>query len=550
VHIPPRSSYRLTSAALNDGQNQPLTRRILWYGFQPTPGEPLRDEGIARRAPAPRGKPTDRQNKFIAMTHALIVEDDADSAETMAALISAQGFTVAIARTMRDARRQIVLQLPDLVLLDLQLPDGSGMDLFQDAQLVANSEIVLITGHASLESSIQALRMGAADYLVKPINMKQLQGILSRVMRPSAIQAELASLTAEWEASGHFGHLWGRSAPRRRIYEQISRVAVTAVSVFITGESGTGKEVVAQTVHDLSRRRKHPFLAVNCGAISPNLIESEIFGHEKGSFTGADRQHQGFFERAHGGTLFLDEITEMPLELQVKLLRVLETGMFMRVGSTVAQETDVRVIAATNRPPELAVSSGKLREDLLYRLNVFPIELPPLRDRAEDVPLLAQHFLSAICEREGTSKSFTPPALERLSAYRWPGNVRELRNVVQRAYVMASGNSINEEWLPDDPHGANSAYATSLTAPTRAAGSAGAATAPAATPVAAGSAGPSITIPIGTSMADAERQLILATLEHFNQQKERTAAALGVSLKTLYNRLKEYAADKVDVTPE
>ncbi|MFL6628644.1 MAG: sigma-54-dependent transcriptional regulator [Vitreoscilla sp.] len=481
------------------------------------------------------------------MTHALIVEDDADSAETMAALISAQGFTVAIARTMRDARRQIVLQLPDLVLLDLQLPDGSGMDLFQDAQLVANSEIVLITGHASLESSIQALRMGAADYLVKPINMKQLQGILSRVMRPSAIQAELASLTAEWEASGHFGHLWGRSPPMRRIYEQISRVAVTAVSVFITGESGTGKEVVAQTVHDLSRRRKHPFLAVNCGAISPNLIESEIFGHEKGSFTGADRQHQGFFERAHGGTLFLDEITEMPLELQVKLLRVLETGMFMRVGSTVAQETDVRVIAATNRPPEQAVASGKLREDLLYRLNVFPIELPPLRDRAEDVPLLAQHFLTAICEREGTTKAFTPAAVQRLQAYRWPGNVRELRNVVQRAYVMASGNSINEEWLPDDPHGANSAYATSLTSPTRGGAAPASAATPAHAPVASG---PSITIPIGTSMADAERQLILATLEHFNQQKERTAAALGVSLKTLYNRLKEYAADKVDVGPE
>ena len=481
------------------------------------------------------------------MTHALIVEDDADSAETMAALISAQGFTVAIARTMRDARRQIVLQLPDLVLLDLQLPDGSGMDLFQDAQLVADSEIVLITGHASLESSIQALRMGAADYLVKPINMKQLQGILSRVMRPSASQAELASLTAEWEASGHFGHLWGRSPPMRRIYEQISRVAVTAVSVFITGESGTGKEVVAQTVHDLSRRRKHPFLAVNCGAISPNLIESEIFGHEKGSFTGADRQHQGFFERAHGGTLFLDEITEMPLELQVKLLRVLETGMFMRVGSTVAQETDVRVIAATNRPPELAVSSGKLREDLLYRLNVFPIELPPLRDRSEDVPLLAQHFLTAICEREGTNKTFTPPAVTRLQAYRWPGNVRELRNVVQRAYVMASGNSINEEWLPDDPHGANSAYASSLVASPRAS----AAPAPVAAPAASGASGPTITIPIGTSMAEAERQLILATLEHFNQQKERTAAALGVSLKTLYNRLKEYAADKVvDATPE
>jgi len=314
--------------------------------------------------------------------------------------------------------------------------------------------------------------------------------------------------------------------------------------VFITGESGTGKEVVAQTVHDLSRRRKHPFLAVNCGAISPNLIESEIFGHEKGSFTGADRQHQGFFERAHGGTLFLDEITEMPLELQVKLLRVLETGMFMRVGSTVAQETDVRVIAATNRSPEQAVSSGKLREDLLYRLNVFPIELPPLRDRTEDVPLLAQHFLSAICEREGTAKTFTPAATQRLTAYRWPGNVRELRNVVQRAYVMAAGNSINEEWLPGDPGGANTAYATSLYS------AKGSPAAPVAAATPAAASGPAITIPIGTSMADAERQLILATLEHFNQQKERTAAALGVSLKTLYNRLKEYAADKVDVAPE
>jgi two-component system response regulator AtoC len=501
----------------------------------------LRRSRAARRFIALTGDPIDRRRQDNTMTHALIVEDDADSAETMAALISAQGFTVAVARTMRDARRQIVLQLPDLVLLDLQLPDGSGMDLFQDAQLVANSEIVLITGHASLDTSIQALRMGAADYLVKPVNMKQLQGILSRVMRPSALQAELASLTAEWEASGHFGHLWGRSPPMRRIYEQISRVAVTAVSVFITGESGTGKEVVAQTVHDLSRRRKHPFLAVNCGAISPNLIESEIFGHEKGSFTGADRQHQGFFERAHGGTLFLDEITEMPLELQVKLLRVLETGMFMRVGSTVAQETDVRVIAATNRPPELAVSSGRLREDLLYRLNVFPIELPPLRDRSEDVPLLAQHFLSAICEREGTVKSFTPTATARLTAYRWPGNVRELRNVVQRAYVMAPGATINEEWLPGDPHGTSSAYATSLTSvpPPRPAAAA-----------APSSAGPAITIAIGTSMADAERQLILATLEHFNQQKERTAAALGVSLKTLYNRLKEYSQDRADVLPE
>src|SRR6185369_813348 len=226
------------------------------------------------------------------MSHAQIVEDDVDSAQMMAALIAAQSFTVATANTLRDARRQIVLQQPDIVLLDLQLPDGNGMDLFSDPELIAQSEVVLITGHASLETSIQALRLGAADYLIKPVNIKQLQGILSRVMRPSALKAELDTLNAEWQRSGHFGHLWGRSAPMQKIYEQISRVAGTAVTVFLTGESGTGKEVVARTVHDLSRRRSRPFLAVNCGAISPNLIESEIFGHEKGSFTGADRQHQ------------------------------------------------------------------------------------------------------------------------------------------------------------------------------------------------------------------------------------------------------------------
>jgi len=449
------------------------------------------------------------------MGHALIVEDDADSAELMAALIATQNFSVATAHSLRDARRQMALQTPDIVLLDLQLPDGSGMDLFADPQLTAQSEIVLITGHASLDTSIQALRLGAADYLIKPVNLKQLQGILSRVMQPSTLQAELVTLNAKWAQSGHFGQLWGRAPAMRRIYEQISRVAGTAVTVFITGESGTGKEVVAQAVHDLSRRRKQPFLAVNCGAISPNLIESEIFGHEKGSFTGADRQHQGFFERAHGGTLFLDEITEMPLELQVKLLRVLGTGTFMRVGSTQPQATDVRVIAATNRSPDQAVASGRLREDLLYRLNVFPIELPPLRERSEDVPLLAEHFLADVCQREGGIKTFSAAALARLAAYRWPGNVRELRNVVQRAYVMADGPGISDEWLPQ------AGQSTSATRPDK-------------------SSAPALAIPLGSSLAEAERLLILATLAHFGQQRERTAAALGISLKTLYNRLKDY----------
>ncbi|HEX7439416.1 MAG TPA: sigma 54-interacting transcriptional regulator, partial [Caldimonas sp.] len=249
------------------------------------------------------------------MPHALVVDDDTDSAETLAVLIANEGFTVATAGSLREARRQMTLQDPDIVFLDLVLPDGSGIELFGDAKALPDTEVVLITGHASLDTSIQALRLGAADYLVKPMSLKQLQAVLSRVTRPSASKAEAEDLARGLEEEGHFGQLWGRSAPMRGVYQQILRVCGTAVTVFITGESGTGKEVVARTVHDLGRRRAQPFLAVNCGAISPHLIESEIFGHEKGSFTGAERQHVGFFERTRGGTLFLDEITEMPADL-------------------------------------------------------------------------------------------------------------------------------------------------------------------------------------------------------------------------------------------
>ena len=475
------------------------------------------------------------------MTHALIVEDDMDSAVTLKELIASEGLTVSTAFNLLDARKQLALQSPDIVLLDLKLPDGSGMDLFNDPDLLCNSEVVLVTGHASLETSILALRLGAVDYIVKPITHKHLQGLLSRVTKPSVLKAEVADLTAKLAASGHFGKLWGRAPSMRRVYEQISRVAGTGVTVFITGESGTGKEVVAQTIHDLSRRRKMPFLGVNCGAISPQLIESEIFGHEKGSFTGADRQHQGFFERAAGGTLFLDEITEMPLDLQVKLLRVLETGRFMRVGATQSLETDVRIVAATNRSPQQAVAAGRLREDLMYRLNVFPIDLPPLRERLSDVDLLAEHFLRGIGEQEGHSKTFTPEALDQLARYTWPGNVRELRNAVHRAYVMAQGTQIDAQWLPavvDEQLVA----APTLEAPVHQ---------PAvshpqiqATQAAPAPQGASIEIPIGITIAEAEQRLILATLRHYRHQKERTAAALGVSLKTLYNRLKQYAADR------
>jgi DNA-binding NtrC family response regulator len=418
------------------------------------------------------------------------------------------------------------MQPPSLVLLDLHLPDGNGMDLFSDPELIGESEIVLVTGHASLDSSIEALRRGAADYLVKPVMLKQLEGILSRFMKPSRPEAGSAQ-DGGMNTAGRFGHLWGRAPAMQKVYEQIARVADTSVTVFITGESGTGKEVVALTVHERSRRHARPFLAVNCGAISPNLIESEIFGHEKGSFTGAERQHQGFFERAAGGTLFLDEITEMPLDLQVKLLRVLETGTFMRVGSTQVIETDVRVIAATNRSPHEAVASGRLREDLLYRLNVFPIHLPPLRERLSDVPLLAELFLKDICEREGRTRRFSPAAHERLCRYGWPGNVRELRNAVQRACVMAQGELIDVDWLP----------ASSMVAPPRSAPFPGAGQ---GCGQGEGLPGEGLHLPAGISMAQAERLLIEHTLAQCGHHKERTAAVLGISLKTLYNRLKDY----------
>ena len=454
---------------------------------------------------------SDRERSSARQPHALIVDDDKDAAEMMATLIAAEGYTVMTAHSLSSARLRMAMQTPQVVLLDLVLPDGSGMELMEDIK-GCNAEAVLITGHATVESSVQALRIGAADYLTKPLNMKQLHGVLSRVRRPYTISHDARALSSMLEHEGHFGLLWGQSPPMRQLYEQILRVAGTGITVFITGESGTGKELVARTVHDLSRRRGAAFLGVNCGAISPQLMESEIFGHEKGSFTGAERQHLGFFERTNGGTLFLDELTEMPLDLQVKLLRVLETGTVMRVGSTQTIEIDVRLIAATNRTPAQAVADGRLREDLFYRLNVFPIHVPPLRERSEDIPILANHFMDDISRREGHQKRFKPGSLERLTQLHWPGNVRELRNIVQRAYVMSHEETVSDEHL---------SFGTAAPPPAAAI--------------------PSLTLQLGTPLAEVERQHILSTFEFFGRNKERTAAALGVSLKTLYNRLKEYA---------
>jgi DNA-binding NtrC family response regulator len=442
------------------------------------------------------------------MPHVLIVDDDVNTREALAEIVAAEGFTAAVAGSIRDAQAEIARQRPDVVLIDLKLPDGSGMDLFNDIESRATTEIVLITGHASVETAVEALRLGAADYLTKPINFRRLKALLSRIPRTVDLKEEIGVLRSELRRLGHFGQMLGAAPSMQKLYNHIARVAPTEATVLLLGESGTGKELAAQTIHELSLRQKHPFLPVNCGAISPQLIESEIFGHEKGSFTGAERQHKGYFERANGGTLFLDEITEMPIELQVKLLRVLETGAFMRIGSNQEIETDVRVIAATNRDPEQAVAEGKLRLDLYHRLNVFPLKIPPLRERGNDIELLAQHFLDQLNAAHGTNKVLSADGLACLSNYHWPGNVRELRNYVQRAYIL-SDHTIDA-----------AALAPVLTTQT---------------PV-----GLTLAIPVGTSLADVDRKLIYATLDLCGGVKKRAADILGISLKTLYNRLEEY----------
>jgi DNA-binding NtrC family response regulator len=447
------------------------------------------------------------------MSHVLIVDDDANTREALAALAAQEGFTTAVAGSIAEARIQLVRQRPDVVMMDLRLPDGSGIELFDDLEDRSSIETILITGHASVESAVEALRLGASDYLTKPVNLQRLKAVLSRVPKSGELRAEIGALRDELRRLGRFGRLVGRSATMQEVYDKIARVAPTEATVLLLGESGTGKEIVARTIHELSRRRKNAFLAINCGAISPNLIENEMFGHERGSYTGADRQHKGYFEQANGGTLFLDEITEMPLELQVRLLRVLETGQLMRIGTARAIETDVRIIAATNRDPRDAVRQGKLREDLYHRLNVFPLEMAPLRARGEDIELIAAHFLDEMNEACGTRKKFAPGAVARMKQYPWPGNVRELKNYIHRVFIMAGDEGLEGPTLDIE------------TAPIRSL---------------SGSSGPAITVPLGTPLSVAARELILSTLEHCGGERKRTAEMLGICTKTLYNRLREY----------
>ena len=446
------------------------------------------------------------------MPHALVVDDDPNFLLPLAELVEREGFTTSVASSLKDARALIGSKPPDLILTDLFLPDGKGIDLLEDLDTTVPTQVILVTGHATVDTAVEALRKGVTDYLTKPLDLPRLRTVLANVARAHALREEVGTLRAELRKLGRFGSLVGASPAMQKVYDLISRVAPTDATVLVTGESGTGKELVAESVHALSRRRKGPFLPVNCGAISPNLIESELFGHERGSFTGAERTHRGYFERAAAGTIFLDEITEMPFELQVKLLRVLETASVIRVGAERPQPVDARVVAATNRQPEEMVAQGKLREDLLYRLKVFPIVLPPLRERGDDVELLADHFLGLLNTAEGTTKAFTRAALQRLRAHSWPGNVRELKNLVHQIFILAD-DDIGVECLPPDLGGSGP------------------------------QSGSSLHIKVGVSLDEAERRLMLATLNECAGDKKKAAEVLGVSLKTLYNRLKVYKVE-------
>ncbi|MBP9142865.1 MAG: sigma-54-dependent Fis family transcriptional regulator [Thermoanaerobaculia bacterium] len=459
-------------------------------------------------------------NDRSAQLRALVIEDDPDSRDALVEVIEGEGFEAASAGNLAQARTLLRSFRPELVLVDLFLPDGSGLEMLAvplEDDLAEPPDVIVVTGHSSVETVVDALRRGAVDYLVKPLDMARLRTVLLQTSGRQQLRGEIRELRDRLRGLGRFGAMVGASPVMQKLFDQVARVAPTDATVLILGESGTGKELVAETVHALGRRRTRPMISINCGAISANLIESELFGHERGSFTGADRVHRGHFERADGGTLFLDEIGEMPYELQVKLLRVLESGTFSRIGGDRPIKVDVRIVAASNRDLDVAVAEGRFREDLLYRLRVFPVHLPPLRDRQDDLILLVDHFLAEMNVAEGASKKIAAAALDQLRAHDWPGNVRELKHVLQRAFILSDAE-IAPEALASLP--APRARAAQGEPPSKR----------------------SITIEPGMPLADAERLLVIATLELSGGDKTKTAEMLGISTKTLYSRLREYQA--------
>ena len=453
----------------------------------------------------------------------LIVEDEPHALTGLAELISGWGYRTETARDGIEGWEKILAWSPSIVVTDLKMPRLDGIGLLarlseEGQQFNSGPAVILLTAQGTIQTAVEAMKLGAYDFLTKPVDAARLRNILANATRQRETEIELEVARRRLRETGVLGSMVGTSKAMREIFALIEQIAPSNVSVLITGESGTGKELVARTLHDLSPRKPHPFVAVNCAAIPETLIESEIFGHEKGSFTGALERRIGCFELATQGTLLLDELAEMPIGTQAKLLRVLEERKLRRLGARTEVDVDVRVLAATNRSPDDAISSGSLRSDLFYRLNVFHIHLPPLRTHIEDLPAMSEAMLKEMNAKHGRKVSgLAPSILDRMIAYNWPGNARELRNTIERAVILCpDGMPLDAGHLP--PGFGKQQTAAPLADDTSL-----------------------VPVHVGNTVDEAERMLILKTLEATGQNKTRAAEILGVSLKTLHNKLKEYS---------
>jgi DNA-binding NtrC family response regulator len=456
----------------------------------------------------------------------LIVEDEENERTGLAEVVSDWGFTAETARDGVEGLEKITRWSPAIVVTDLKMPRMGGLELVERiAELSQNIAVVVVTAQKTIDSAFHAGRLGVYDYIEKPIDTTRLRSILDNAVRLLGTRTELEVTRRALRDKGALGQLVGSSKKMQEIFRLTEMVAPSTASVLITGASGTGKELVARTIHDLSPRRNKAFVAINCAAIPETLIESEIFGHEKGAFTGALERRTGCFELAEGGTLLLDEIGEMPVATQAKLLRVLEDHKLRRLGSKVETTVDVRVLAATNKVPEEAVARGELRNDLYYRLNVFNIHMPPLREHKDDLPALVESLLKDMNAKHGRAvKAVSDAVLTSFQNYSWPGNVRELRNALERAVIVCDGSVIETKHL--SPGFGQTTLRTSS------------------------DDSDGVHLSVGTTVEEAEKLLILKTLESTSNNKTRAAEILGISLKTLHNKLKEYggaAGDKEDL---
>src|ERR1700730_8173816 len=451
----------------------------------------------------------------------LIVEDEENARKGYEALLRKWNCDVLGVGAGEEALAKFPEFSPDVILVDVELPGMNGLDLLGHlGEEIQRVPVIIITGRGSDERVVQAIEAGAFWYIEKPLKPPVLRALLDRALGRVRDQHAVLALTRQLRDAGKLGALVGSSGSMQEVMRQVEMAAPSTASVLITGETGSGKEMVARSIHMLSPRAERPFVAINCSAIPESLMESEIFGHEKGAFTGAAERRIGCFELADGGTLLLDEIGEMPAPTQAKLLRVLEDRKVRRLGSKSETPVDVRVLAATNKDPENAVGQGQMRQDLFFRLNVFHIHLPPLRDHKDDIPLLVEYILHDVNEKHGKHvRGIGAEVMDIFMSHTWPGNIRELRNVLERSTIMCEKEMITRSCLPDEFGKSQAKGPSDLS---------------------------SIKFPVGTNVDAMERELILQTLNATGNNKTRAADLLGISLKTLHNKLKEYGGERAE----